>query len=121
MNTTSATEPAARTPDAPAALPPVTYTDEARIAAFVAMYQLGEYVEPTIQLAREHFPRARRIAVYVDGYPGTDDERLMFDVAMELGTAPAEAVRQSSVFFRAWNTVTPPQATDWMCFSQDLS
>ena len=54
MNTTSATGPAARVPDAPPH-PPVTYADEARVAAFVAAHKLGDWVELAIRLARESF------------------------------------------------------------------
>lgn len=120
MNTTSTTDPIGPTPDALPPLPPVTYTDEARIAAFVALYQLGEYVEPTIQLAREHFPRAKGISVCVDGYPGTDEERLMIDAAMGSWTTPAEAGRQFDSLIRAWSAATPTPVREWICFSQDL-
>lgn len=117
MNTTSATEPAARAPATPL---PVSYADEPRITAFVAAHDLGGWVDAAVRLAWDAFPGAKGIAVYVDGEPGTDDERLMIDVAMGARTIVAEASRQYDGFVTAWNAATPPQVTDWICLAQDL-
>lgn len=120
MNTTSATGPAARVPDAPPH-PPVTYADEARVAAFVAAHKLEDWVEQAIRLARESFPRARAIKVSMFGGPDDEEygERLILDIAPGVGADQRE--RQYRDFVRRWIDATPPWVTDRMGIALTLS
>jgi hypothetical protein len=109
MNTTSPAE-ATACPPAAHGIPPVTYADEARVAAFVAAHKLEEWVEAAIRLARDAFPRAERITLRMFGEPGEYGERLILDVTP--GVAHDDGERQYHDFVQRWIDETPPQVTD---------
>ena len=118
MYTTSATEPVGWVPDAPPH-PPVTRVDEARVAAFVAAHKLEDWVEAAVRLARDAFPRAKRIALEMFGAPGEYGERLILDVTP--GVDPDAQERQYRDFVRRWIDATPPWVTDQMGIRLTLS
>jgi hypothetical protein len=118
MNTTSANEALGWTPAA-ASSPPVTRVDEQRVAAFVAAHKLEEWVEAAVRLAREAFPRAKRITLAMFGEPGEYGERLFVEVAT--GADVDESLRQYHDCVRRWIDATPPWVTDLMGITTDVS
>lgn len=117
MNTTSATEPAASAPGAPAP-PPVTYADEARVLAFIAAHNLGDWVEQAVRFAWDAFPGAKGMTLEMFGAPGECGEHPFLDVAT--GTGVGESLRQDRDFVERWIAATPPRVTDLMGVSIDL-
>lgn len=111
MNTTSTTGPAARVPDVPA----VTYADEERVAAFVAVHNLGDWVDLSVRLARDAFPGAKGIVLLMSGEPGEYGERVRLEVAT--AAEHEERMRQYNDFIARWIDATPPWVTDLMGIS----
>jgi hypothetical protein len=118
MNTTSANEALGWTSSAPSS-PPVTRVDEERVAAFVAAHKLEEWVEAAVRLAREAFPRAKRITLAMFGEPGEYGERLFIEVAHDVSVD--ESLRQYHDYVKRWIDATPPWVTDLMGITTDLS
>ena len=114
MNTTSATSATGWTPDA--ANVPVTHMDAARVAAFIAAHKLEPWVELAVRLARESFPAAKAIQIYMFGGPDDEEygERLWVEAATDVQISVDEWLRQDRNCAKRWLAATPPWVTDLM-------
>lgn len=113
MNTTTTPDVSRWSPAG--ARPPVTISDEPRVAAFVAAHNLEPWVEAAVRLARELFPDATGVSLSMFGAPGEYGECVFVDVVTSAGGA--ELSRQYGDYMKRWLAATPAAVSDLMGIS----